>query len=256
MAGRLQGKIAFISGTGGGQGRSAAIFFAKEGAKIVGCDLKVEGSKETIKMVEAAGGEMISLHPLDLGDGNQVKKWLDFGMKAYGKMNILYNNAAVSAFAPIELMTEEQWRFTIHNELDTVFLACHYAWPYLKASGNGVIINVGSISGVVGHPPEVLPSFAHAATKGGVIALTKQLAIEGAPFNIRANCISPGPIISPATEGQMKNPAFVEGWKRLLPLKRLGLPDEIAHLAVYLASDESSFMTGSNIMIDGGLTAI
>jgi NAD(P)-dependent dehydrogenase (short-subunit alcohol dehydrogenase family) len=256
MAGRLQGKVAFISGTGGGQGRAAAIFFGKEGAKIVGCDLKVEGSKETVKMVEAAGGQMVSLQPVDLGDGNQVKKWIEFGINAYGKMNILYNNAAVSAFAPIEVMTEEQWHFTIHNELDTVFLACHYAWPYLKASGNGVIINVGSVSGMVGHPPEVLPSFAHAATKGGVIALTRQLAIEGAPFNIRANCISPGPIASPATEEQRKNPAFTEGWKKLIPMKRLGLPEEIAYLAVYLASDESSYMTGSNIMVDGGLTSL
>lgn len=205
-------------------------------------------------MVEAAGGQMVSMQPVDMGDASQVKKWIEFGLNAYGKMDILYNNAAVAAFVPIEMMTEEQWHFTIHNELDTIFLTCHYAWPYLKASGNGIIINVGSVSGMVGQPPEVLPCFAHAAAKGGVIALTRQLAIEGAPFNIRANCISPGPIASPATEEQRKNPAFTEGWKKLIPMKRLGLPEEVAYLAVYLASDESSYMTGSNIMVDGGIT--
>jgi len=256
MAGRLQGKVVFISGTGGGQGRAAALLFAKEGAKIVGCGRKVDNAKETVKMVEAGGGEMVSLQPIDLSYGDQVKKWFDFGLSAYKEMNILYNNAADPKFAPIEVMTEEEWHFTIRNELDIIFLTCHYAWPYLKAIGNGVIINVASVSGMVGQPPEVLPAFAHCAAKGGVIALTRQLAIEGAPFGIRANCISPGPIVSPATEEQLKNPAFVEGWKRLLPMKRLGQPEEIAYLALFLASDESSYVTGANFAADGGLTAI
>jgi NAD(P)-dependent dehydrogenase (short-subunit alcohol dehydrogenase family) len=256
MAGRLQGKVVFISGTGGGQGRAAALLFAKEGAKIVGCGRKVDNAEETVKMVETAGGEMVSLQPVDLSYGDQVKKWLDFGLSAYKKIDVLYNNAADPRFAPVEAMTEEAWHFTLRNELDIIFLPCSYAWPYLKASGNGVIINTASVSGMVAQPPEVLPAFAHGAAKGGVISLTRQLAIEGAPFGIRANCISPGPIVSPATREQLKNPAFVEGWKRLIPMKRLGQPEEIAYLALFLASDESSYVTGANFVADGGITAM
>jgi meso-butanediol dehydrogenase/(S,S)-butanediol dehydrogenase/diacetyl reductase len=152
MVGRLEGKVALITGTGGGQGRAAAVLFAKEGAKVVGCDLKVDGAKQTVEMAKAAGGEMVSIQPVDLSDGNQVKKWIDFAIKTYGHFEILYNNAASGKFASIDEMTEEDWHFTMRNELDLIYFACHYAWPYLKASGNGVILNTASIAGMVGSP--------------------------------------------------------------------------------------------------------
>lgn len=255
MAGRLEGKVALITGTGGGQGRAAALLFAKEGARVVGCDLKVDGAQETVEMVKAAGGEMVSSQPVDLGDGDQVKKWIDFAIQLYGKFDILYNNASAPKFAPIEQMTPEDWHFTIRNELDLVYWACHYAWPHLKASGNGVIINTASVAGMIGLAGEIIGNFAHAATKGGVIGLTKQLTIEGAPHNIRANIISPGVIVTPATEPLLQNPQFKETFTNMVPLKRLGKAEEIASVALFLASDEASYITGANIVVDGGLTA-
>lgn len=255
MEGRLKGKTALITGTGGGQGRAAALLFAKEGAKVVGCDLKEEGAKETVQIVKASGGQMVSLQPCDLGDGNQVKQWIDFAVKTYGRLDILYNNASDPKFVPIDQMTEDDWRFTVRNELDLIYYACHYAWPYLKESSNGIIINIASVSAMVGHPANILPNFAHAATKGGVIAVTKQLAVEGAPHNIRVNSISPGCIISPGTETALKNVAFNEYWISMIPMKRLGRAQEIAKVALFLASEESSYVTGVNIPVDGGFTA-
>jgi NAD(P)-dependent dehydrogenase (short-subunit alcohol dehydrogenase family) len=255
MEGRLKGKTALITGTGGGQGRAAALLFAKEGAKVVGCDLKEEGAKETVEIVKASGGQMVSLQPCDLGDGNQVKQWIDFAVKTYGRLDILYNNASDPKFVPIDQMTEDDWRFTVRNELDLIYYACHYAWPYLKESSNGIIINIASVSAMVGHPADILPNFAHAATKGGVIAVTKQLAVEGAPHNIRVNSISPGCIVSPGTETALKNAAFNEYWISMIPMKRLGRAQEIAKVALFLASEESSYVTGVNIAVDGGFTA-
>ncbi len=198
---------------------------------------------------------MVSIQPLDFGDSRQVKKWIELAVKTYGRIDVLYNNAASPQFAPIGQLTEEQWHTAIRNELDLVYYACHYAWPYLKANGNGVIINVGSMSGMVGHPESVLGNFAHASTKGGVIALTKQLALEGAPYGIRANSISPGVIESPGTEMFLKDPEWTSRWLRLIPLNRFGKAEEIANVALFLASDEASYITGANIVADGGFTA-
>ena len=255
MAGRLEGKVALITGTGGGQGRAAALLFAKEGARVIGCDLKVEGAKATVEMVKAAGGEMISMQPLDLGDENQVKQWIDFAIKTHGRIDILYNNAGDLKVAPIEQMTEEEWHYTIRNELDLVYLACRYAWPHLKASGNGVIINTSSLVGIVSQPKEVIGHFAHGAAKGAIISLTRHLAVEGAPHGIRVNTISPGIILTPVTAWRFEDPASKEAWLRRVPLYRLGEPEDIANTALFLASDESSYITGANIVVDGGLTA-
>ncbi|MFC1945666.1 SDR family NAD(P)-dependent oxidoreductase [Chloroflexota bacterium] len=251
--GRFAGRVAVISGTGGGQGRAAALLFAQEGAKIVGGDLKVAGALDTVNMVEAAGGKMVSLQPLDLSDEARVNEWINFAVNSCGRIDILYNNAAAPRFAPVEQMTADEWHSTIRNELDLVYYACHYAWPHLKTSGNGVIINISSTGGMVGRAGG--GGFAHAATKGGIIALTKQLAVEGASCNIRANCISPGIILSPATEADLQNPEFKESQLSMIPLGRLGRVEEVASVAAFLASDESSYITGANIVVDGGLTS-
>lgn len=251
MAKKLDGKVALITGTGGGQGRAAALLFAKEGARVVGCGRKVGNAEETVKMVKADGGEMVSMQPIHLDDGKQVKQWVDFAINTYGRIDILYNNAATAVFAPIEQMTEEEWHFAMRNGLDLIYWACHYAWPHLKASGNGIIINTSSMGGLVGKPN----SFAHAAAKGAVIALTRQLAIEGAPYNIRVNAISPGAILTPATESIFQNPEVKEPLLREVPLHRLGKAEDIAPVALFLASDDSSYITGANIVVDGGLTA-
>lgn len=251
MAGRLEGKVALITGTGSGQGRAAAVLFAKEGAKVIGCDLNVDGAKQTVAMAKDAGGEMVSMQPVDLGDGNQVKKWIDFAVKTYGHIDILYNNAGATKIASIDQMTEEDWHFTIRNELDLIYFACHYAWPYLKASGNGVIINTGSIASTVGSPriagqPRGL-MFAHCAAKGGISALTRELALQGASVGVRVINLCPGLI---EMEGRSRAAEL-----ELIPLHRIGKPEDVAKVAVFLASDDASYITGVDIVVDGGFTA-
>jgi meso-butanediol dehydrogenase/(S,S)-butanediol dehydrogenase/diacetyl reductase len=254
MGTRLQGKVALITGTAGGQGRAAAILFASEGAQVVGCDLKVEGSEETLELVRQAGGEMTSTHPLDLGDPAAAKVWVDEAAARYGGFDVLYNNASLPNFAPVAEMSDEDWHYTVRNELDLVFYTCRAAWPHLVARGGGSIINIGSISGM-SSVPGTPGSFAHAATKGAVIAMTRELALEGGPYSIRANSISPGPILTPATEPAFTREDVREGWLAPLMIKRMGQPEDVAYCALYLASDESSFVTGANFVVDGGFMA-
>jgi NAD(P)-dependent dehydrogenase (short-subunit alcohol dehydrogenase family) len=149
-------------------------------------------------------------------------------------------------------MTWEDWDFTMRNELDLIYWACHYAFPHLKARGGGVIINTASVSGLRGNE---FGHSAHGASKAGVIALTRHLAIEGGPYDIRAVAISPGPIESPATELMFQDPQFKEELERQTPLRRLGRPGDIAPVALFLASDEAFFITGTNIVVDGGKSA-
>ena len=255
MSRRLEGKVALISGTGGGQGRAAALLFAREGAKVVGGDVKTEGARETVEMVKAQGNDMVSLEPLDLSNGEEVKKWIDLAIETYGGFDILFNNASAPKFVPIEAMTWEDWRFTVRNELDLIYWACHLGFPHLKSRGGGVIINTASITGLIGFAGQIMGNFAHAATKGGVVGLTKQLAVEGAPHNIRANSISPGLIATPGTEPVFQSRELTEAFMRVIPLKRAGRPEEVASVALFLASDEASYITGSNIIVDGGVTA-
>lgn len=254
MAERLAGKVALITGTAGGQGRAAALLFAREGATIVGCDLKEEEAQETVAMVAAAGGTMTSSQPLDLGDSAAARAWVDAAAARHGGFDILYNNASAVRFASIAEMTDEQWHFTVRNELDLMFYTCSAAWPHLVARGGGSIINTGSICGVSALPATP-GSIAHAATKGGVIAMTRELALEGGPLGIRANTISPGIIDSPATAGQLAQPGFREGHLAGLMIERIGTPEDVAAAALFLASEESSWMTGANLLLDGGFSA-
>ena len=255
MSGRLNGKVAFITGTGGGQGRAAAILFAQEGAKVVGCDVKKEGGEETAEIIKAAGGDSI-FRVIDLGEGDDVKNWFDWGVARYGQMDILYNNAGARKATPIEHMTWDDWQFTIHNELDLIFWACHHSFPLMKSRG-GCVINTASRAGMLGEP--TLGNFAHSATKGGVIALTRQLAAEGAKYNIRSNSISPGLIETPATTYILNDPAHKDIVDSLMGRQllkhRWGQPKDIAYCALYLASDEAEWITGANFVIDGGIAA-
>ncbi|HZO35609.1 MAG TPA: SDR family NAD(P)-dependent oxidoreductase [Solirubrobacteraceae bacterium] len=249
--GRMDGKVVAISGTGGGQGRAAAVIFAREGAAVVGCDIKVEGSAETVEMVEAAGGTMTAIAPLDLSLEESNQQWIDTAIEKYGRLDVLYNNASRATFGPIEELTAETWRFTIANELDLVYYASRAAWPHLKES-RGAIVSIASAGAVVG--ARGFPSSVHAAAKGGVVAFSRQLAADGAQYRIRSNSICPGFVRSPATveffEGPMK--PYIDN----LPLGRAAEGEDIAYAALFLASDEASYITGANLVVDGGATSL
>ncbi|TAJ72780.1 MAG: SDR family oxidoreductase [Phenylobacterium sp.] len=248
--GLLDGKIALITGTAGGQGRVACLAFAREGAKVVGCDLQDAGNAETVRLVRAAGGEMTGFAPVDLTDPAAVERFVASAAACYGGFDIVYNNAGGPRFGPISGMSVADWRVTIAVELDTVFFVTRFAWSHLVARGGGVILSVASVAGMIGFPQP--PMAAHVAAKAGVIGLTRQLAVEGAPVGIRAVTISPGAILS--REGDLDAAQRDAVTDRTL-LKRWGRPEEVVEAAVFLASARASYITGVNLPIEGGAAA-
>jgi meso-butanediol dehydrogenase/(S,S)-butanediol dehydrogenase/diacetyl reductase len=252
---RLEGKVALITGTAGGQGRAAALLFAAEGAIVVGTDVNAAGATETVDLVRAAGGIMDSTHPLDLADEDGVRAWVDAAAAAHGGIDVLYNNAGATRFSPIAETSYADWSFTLRNELDIVFLVTKHAWPHLVARGGGSVLLVGSTAGITGSLTNT--RIAHTASKGGVVAMTKQLAAEGAAHGIRANCVSPGMIRTPATESDLLAADHpMRTIARAIPLGRIGDPEEVARCALFLASDEASYVTGANLVVDGGWSAV
>jgi meso-butanediol dehydrogenase/(S,S)-butanediol dehydrogenase/diacetyl reductase len=251
--GKLSGKVVFITGTAlGGQGRTAARLFAAEGAFVVGCDLDVNGAAETQEMVNRAGGRMISMAPIDLGDPQSARKWIVDGVAAAGGIDVLYNNASSGKFATIDVMTPPEWAYTIRNELDLIFYATQAAWPHMIARGGGVVINTASASGLRGYAG--FGMIAHATAKAGIFGFTKQAAAEGARHNIRVNCICPGSIETPSS-ATFVSPEMRARIAATIPLGRWGSPDDIVHCALYLASDVAQWITGSTFVIDGGVDA-
>ncbi|AWR20673.1 SDR family NAD(P)-dependent oxidoreductase [Aurantimicrobium photophilum] len=247
---RLQGKVALITGIGGGMGRESALRFAAEGAKVVGCDLFEEGAAETVAIVKAAGGEITNFAPVNLSNAEESAAWIDAAAEVYGGIDILYNNASHPKFGSIEELSIEDWDYVMNNELNLVFYASKAAWPYLKKS-KGVIVNVGSIAGTRG--VEFMPQNAHGTAKAGVINLTQQLAVEGGAHGIRVVCVSPGFTVTPSTAWLIEGgpQPFKDNIARI-PLGRVGQPEDIVNAALFLASDEASWITGINLVVDGG----
>jgi NAD(P)-dependent dehydrogenase (short-subunit alcohol dehydrogenase family) len=259
MAGRLANKVALISGTAGGQGRRAALHFAAEGAKVVGCDVKQVEAKETVELVRTGGGEMVSLQPVDLTDEASVKAWIDFAVEAYGDFDILYNNAAVAKAAALEDVRREDWDWNFANEVTLVFLSVKHALPVFERRGSGVIINVGSIAGMIGSgmPGNASGNLVHCVSKAAVIRLTENLAIELSTRNVRVNSISPGVIDTPQLRpflGEEPDAPIRQLFASKCLVPRIGEVEDIVNAAVFLASDESAYITGINLPVDGGFS--
>lgn len=233
-------------------GRAAALKFAREGAKIVGCDVNTANEAATVKAVRDQGGDMVSMSPCDLTKRENCEQVVNLAMKTHGRIDSLYNNAAMVYMAWIDDFKDEDWFKTIDQELNLVYMLTRVAWPHLKSSGAS-IINVGSANGWVGIPP--VPGLAHTAAKGGVIAMTRQLAMEGRIHGIRANSISPGLIETLQTKPLLEDPEYKAGIMPKIMVGRMGQPEEVAAVASFLASDESSYITAADIRVDGGLTA-
>jgi len=252
---RLDGKIALITGIGGGQGREAALRFAAEGATVVGCDINGGSAAETLAAVRSAGLDAdIGAAGVDLGDPEQARRWVEAAAERHGRIDVVYNNGSAAKFGSIAELSVEDWRFTIRNELDLVFFVTKYAWPVLVRSGGGTVINVATVAGWAAN--RSVPFVAHMASKGGVIAMTRQLAAEGGPVGIRAVSISPGTVVTPGTADVLAVPEVRDALIGQTLIPRLGQPADVVALAVFLASDEAGYITGSDFIVDGGLTAI
>lgn len=250
-AGRLDGKVALISGTGRGMGRAAALEFAARGAQVFGCDLDAEESARTVRLVRAAGGEMDACAPVDLAGAEGAKAWVAGAVERFGGVDVLYNNASALRNGPLMELTDDEWHFTIKNELDLVWYSVRAAWPELVRRGGGSIVNVASIAAKLG--ARFVGQVPHGSAKGGVLAMTKHLCAAGGEHGIRANAILPGLIYTPETARFIDDPdGPLPGILAKIPLGRYGRAEEVAKLAAFLASEDAAFITGAEIAIDGG----
>jgi NAD(P)-dependent dehydrogenase (short-subunit alcohol dehydrogenase family) len=219
-------------------GAAAAELFREAGATVVGCDVK-----------QAPGVDRV-----DLTDEDAVRRWVDGCAEEHGGIDVVYANAGATRFNPLEDVSREEWDFVLRHELDVVFFPVKHAWRHLKRRGGAVVL-VGSTAGLTGSLTN--PRVAHTVAKGGIVALTKQLAAEGARFGIRVNCVSPGLIESPATRGDVLAEHHpMKDIAESIPMLRIGQPDEVARCARFLASAEASYVTGANLVIDGGWSAV
>jgi meso-butanediol dehydrogenase / (S,S)-butanediol dehydrogenase / diacetyl reductase len=248
---RLDGKVALISGTARGMGRAAALEFAARGAAVFGCDLDEQANAETVNLVTAAGGRMAAFAPVDISNAKGAGAWVDAAMTEFGGVDILYNNASALRNGAFEELSDDDWHFTIRNELDIVWYSVRAAWPELVRRGGGAIVNVASISAKLG--ARFVGQVPHGAAKGGVLAMTKHLCVAGGPHGIRVNAILPGLIYTPETARFIDDPdGPLPGILAKIPLGRYGHAAEVAKLAAFLASDDAAFITGAEIAIDGG----
>ena len=250
---RLEGKTALITGAGSGMGRVASVLFAKEGANVIATDISKQGLDETAALVaEHARGSILPITG-DVTDEAAVASWVRAGVEFYGALNVLYNNAGIfpDADRSVVEMDDETYQRTIDVNLKGVMLCCKHGIPEIVRAGGGSVINIASFVALVGC---TVPQDTYTASKGAVLALTKSLAVQFGPDHVRVNAICPGPILTPLLADLFPNEA--EKMKRLnrIPLGRFGLPEDIVYAALYLASDESSWTTGTEFVVDGGIT--
>jgi NAD(P)-dependent dehydrogenase (short-subunit alcohol dehydrogenase family) len=253
MPGRLQNKVALITGAGMGMGREASTLFASEGARIVVCDINDKAAKETVALVEKAGGKAVAAIG-DVSSEADVKRMVEEGVRAFGALHVLYNNAGVLWKDKDRSVLETdgaQWDRVMGINLKSVFWVTKYGIPHLRAAGGGSIILVGSVSALAGF---TRAQDAYTAAKGALISLNKSLAIQFAKDGIRSNVIHPGIVETPLQAPYLTDELRAE-FKTGIPLGRIGQPRDIAYAALFLASDESAFMTGAEMIVDGGFMA-
>jgi NAD(P)-dependent dehydrogenase (short-subunit alcohol dehydrogenase family) len=254
MAGMLDGKSALITGGGGGIGRATALAFAREGARVAVADLMADAARETVGLVNSAGGQAISLSG-DVSKDADVRAMIDAVVGAYGRLDCAFNNAGVAGWHVGSVTqktaewSEESFDRMIAVNLKGVWLCMRHELPQMQAQGGGAIVNTGSIAGLVGLPN----SSAYVAAKHGVVGLTKTAALEYAEANIRVNAVCPGYIRTPMTEPSMRLRG--EAILAQTPLKRMGNPEEIAEMVVWLCSERASYVSGAAYNVDGGWMA-
>ena len=249
---RLSGKAVLVTGAGSGMGRLAAQMFAREGAEIVAVDVTEGALKETVSSVEAKGGSILGV-PADVTVSESVRDAVQAGVRAFGKLNVLYNNAGIFPDDDTSVIETDESVFqrVIDVNLKGAFLCCKFGIPELIKAGGGSVINIASFVALMGC---TVPQDAYTASKGGVLSLTRSLAVQYGRQGVRANAICPGPILTPMLESLF--PSEEERLKRLnrIPLGRFGRAEDVVYAGIYLASDESSWTTGTTFVIDGGIT--
>lgn len=249
---KLKGTVSIITGGNSGIGRATSLLFAREGSKVVVAGRNASKGNEVVKEVQREHGEAIFVRT-DVSKSPEVKRLVETTIERFGKIDILFNNAAISPVGTILDTSEKEWSEVIGINLTGTYLCTKYVLPHMVKRRSGVIINTGSINSVMAMKKET----AYDASKGGVLLLTRAVAVDFAEFNIRANCICPGAIETPMLReifAQQDDPAAAEAdIVKKEPLGRIGTPEEVAKMALFLASDDSSFVTGAIMPVDGGM---
>jgi NAD(P)-dependent dehydrogenase (short-subunit alcohol dehydrogenase family) len=250
---RLKGKVALITGAGGGIGGESALLFASEGAAVVVVDVSDAQGAETVKRVQAAGGKAAYVHA-DVSKSADCESMVRFAEKTFGKLDVLFNNAGIMDSNDDDAVktSEEVWERTLAINLKGVFLGCKHGIPALRRAGGGSVINTASF---VAHVGAATPQIAYTASKGGVVAMTRELAVIHAREGIRVNALCPGPLKTELLMKFLNTDAKKQRRLVHIPMGRFGEAKEMAKAALFLASDESSYLTGSEFLVDGGITA-
>ncbi len=251
MAGRLEGKVCVITGAGGGMGRDAAILFTEHGARVCVVDVSLEAAEETVGL---CSGDAFT-QQVDVADEGQVEAMYRATAERYGGIDVLYNNAGIMPADDASILETEPdaWSRVMHVNAKGVYLCCKYGIPYLLERGGGSVINVASFVALVG---AATSQIAYTASKGAVLSMTRELAVEFARRGVRVNALCPGPVETPLLLRLFgDDPAAFERRRVHLPMGRLAKPREIVNAALFLASDEASYVNGATFLVDGGLTA-
>lgn len=251
---RLEGKVAIVTGVGSGLGQAAALLFAREGAKVVGCSYTDETGAATMQQVKEEGGEGSYIH-CDVSEASEVREMVDFAVRTYGKLDILYNNAGRGFGGSVTDVDEDGWDRAMNTNLKSVYLGCKYAIPELIKQPTSSIINTSSIASLAARTLLNAQLDAYSATKGGINSMSRWMAAKWGPKGVRVNVICPGNIATRMGSRLAADPVATKAIADTTPLKRWGRAEDIAYAALFLASDESSFVTGQIITVDGGFTA-